>query len=204
MVGSSIQLQAPSSLLFREIAPWLWPFLNFHKTWFVRHVSLRELFRLSGRKNGLAQSYQPPLGSVEWGALSTPWEASQSRALSSEPQRWAGSVSFHLSQPRLCYPHPVLVAWGATKHLAPCWSLLPSIPWKNTNKKMSAMVAHSQSTWLPVSHSPWRLLKQMIHNKEIRITTCDDSLPTTMTPKVAVCKLKENTINLYSFCLPRK
>lgn len=75
---------------------------------------------------------------------------------------------------------------------------------KELNKKIKLHAAVAQRTCLPVSHSLWRLCRQMIQIKEIRITTCHDHSPTPLTPMAAVCKLKENTINLFSFCLPRK
>lgn len=140
--------------------PWPQPFLNFHEMWFIQRVSLHAPLQVAGRKNGLAQSQWPPLGSVERGVLSAPWEALRSWAFYSQPQYQVGSSSSLLSQPRGCYSH-ILVARGATKTLLHATAFPEGI-----KKRLHAAIAHLPSVCLPV----FRLCRQTKQIKEIRIT----------------------------------
>lgn len=117
--------------------------------------------------------------------------------------RWVHLLPASASQG--CAIPSILVVWGASKTLTHASPFVLAFPEGIIKKKrLCAMAAHLQNMCLPVSHSPWRLCRQTIQIKAIRTTTCDDLSPTTLAPAAVVCNLKENTINLFCFCLPRK
>lgn len=79
--------------------PWAQPFCHSHELW---HTSLCAPLRVAERKNVLAQTHWPPLGSVERGFLSAPREPLQSWAFSES----GGSIFIPQPAQGVPFPHP--------------------------------------------------------------------------------------------------